>query len=304
MNKIVSIKNTNAIFLATVLVAGIIALSSPSFMTTANALSGPLFTEDNSYNIYEPREYPTEYTNQKYNSYESTKYEIDSYEKPSYGNDNYEKPEYSSYKPDYNIAYPSYGKDNNDKSKDSVLLKKLKCNNINVNLNGIESNIGGAVDSEGATTTAASTQGNEQASASLAGNGERNNNEFKKFVDKDFGVICISNNNNNNILAGNDECPKADEIESCFEQGLGEILFDRFLMALEDPTGITVEINREEVTLRSFADICEALEGLTFAQLSIAIGDIIAEAGIELTAPSLSGLIQCISTALNIVDHG
>jgi hypothetical protein len=129
LNKIVSIKETSAMFLAIVLVAGIIALSSPSFMTTANALSGPLFTEDNSYNSYEPREYPTEYADKKYNSYESTKYEIDSYEKPSYGNDNYESTEYPFYKLAYKPEYQSYSeKDNYKSSKDSnsVSINKLK----------------------------------------------------------------------------------------------------------------------------------------------------------------------------------
>jgi hypothetical protein len=297
LNKIVSIKNINAIILTTVLVAGIIALSNPSFMTTANALSGPLFTEDNSYNSYEPREYPTEYADKKYNSYESTDYGMD-HDKKSYGNDNYES-KYPSYKPDYKPEYPSYGKDNNDKSKDSssVLLKKLKCNNVNVNLNGIEANIGGAVDSEGAA--AASTQGSEQASASLAGNGERNNNWVKKFVDKDFGVICISNNNNNNILAGNDECPEADEIESCFRQFLLDALFPNFVDELESEEGITVEINGQEVTLRSFEDICEALEDITtFAQLRLTVGDILQEAlGF---VPMDNEFFSCIAEALGI----
>ena len=36
----------------------------------------------------------------------------------------------------------SYGKDSNsyDKSKDSVTVKKIKCNNINANLNGFNGN--------------------------------------------------------------------------------------------------------------------------------------------------------------------
>ena len=50
---------------------------------------------------------------------------------------------YNNYEPDYGMdSYDdkkSYGKDNSyDKSKDSssVSVKKIKCNNINVNLNG------------------------------------------------------------------------------------------------------------------------------------------------------------------------
>jgi hypothetical protein len=97
-NKIVSIKKTSAIFLAIVLVAGTIALSSQTF-TTANALSGPLFTEDNSYNSYEPRDYPSqEYADKKYGSYEQN-YEMNSHDKKPYGN----------------IYEPDYGKDSDKK---------------------------------------------------------------------------------------------------------------------------------------------------------------------------------------------
>ena len=42
-------------------------------------------------------------------------------------------------------------------------------------------------------------------------------------------------------------------------------------------SGITVEINGEEVTLRSFEDICEAVEGLTFEELPIATAEILVE---------------------------
>jgi hypothetical protein len=197
-----------------------------------------------------------------------------------------------------------YGKDNYKSKDNSVFVKKINCNNINANVNGLELDVL-------PPALANLLQGDEgDSGASSYGSGERSYGSGGQsgYDNNSFKFICI-NNNNNTVIADNDddvidECPEAEGIEACFEQVLGEILFERFLMALEDPTGITVEINGQEVTLRSFADICSALEGLTFAQLTIAIGDIIAGAGIELTAPSLSGLIQCISTALNIVDHG
>src|SRR5215213_10293544 len=79
-------RKISAVFLATVLVAGIIALVSPSFMVGAQA-------------------------------------------EPGYGMDSYDK--------------NTYGKDNSYKSKDSssVSIKKVKCNNINVNVNGLELNV-------------------------------------------------------------------------------------------------------------------------------------------------------------------
>ena len=109
-----------------------------------------------------------------------------------------------------------------------------------------------------------------------------------------FRFVCINNNNNTVVGGGGggeeeeipippvDECPEADEIESCFRQFLLDGLFPNFVDALESEAGITVEINGEETTLRSFADICLALEGITFAQLNDAILEIFAEAGIPL----------------------
>ena len=97
MSKEVSTKEINAGFLAIVLIVGTLAAISPSFMVGAHA-----------------QQYGMD---QKYNSYE-----------PDYGMDN-------SYD-----DKQSYGKDSNsnDKSKDSsnVIAKKIKCNNINVNVNG------------------------------------------------------------------------------------------------------------------------------------------------------------------------
>ena len=86
----------SAAFLATVLVAGIIALSSPSFMVGAQAEPG--YGMDNNY-------------------------------KKSYVNDNYESTEYPFYKPAYKSEYQSYSeKDNYKSSKDSnsVSINKLK----------------------------------------------------------------------------------------------------------------------------------------------------------------------------------
>jgi hypothetical protein len=84
-----------------------------------------------------------------------------------------------------------------------------------------------------------------------------------------FKFVCI-NNNNNTVVVGEepvppippvDECSEAEEIEACFEEFQFEEDFSTLVAALE--SGITVEINGEEVTLRSFADICLVLESAT-----------------------------------------
>ena len=67
-NKIVKTKKFSAIFLATVLIAGTIALSYQSFMTIgANAQAQPYYDDggmDSRDNSYEP-----EYPDKKYDSY-------------------------------------------------------------------------------------------------------------------------------------------------------------------------------------------------------------------------------------------
>jgi hypothetical protein len=97
VSKIISTTKINACFLAIVLIAGSFAALSPSFMIVAHA---------QQFNGMDQ---------QKHNSYE-----------PDYGKNSYD-------------AKQSYGKDSNsyDKSKDSssnVIVKKIKCNNINVNV--------------------------------------------------------------------------------------------------------------------------------------------------------------------------
>ncbi len=184
-------------------------------------------------------------------------------------------------------AERDYGYDNDRKD---VSASSLKCNNINVNLNGIEANIGGAVDSEGAAAAPASTQGNEQSSASLAGNDERNNNWVKKFVDKDFGVICISNNNNNNILAGEEEELPTPPIscEDCFEEfALTEELLTS-IAGLEDP--IIPLIASQSLDLTGVTDIeslCNA-----FLEASLELPPAVASQLFNQLLPGLTALEQ------------
>ena len=103
----------STIFFTAILVAGTFALSNSSFMVGAQAQQ--FNGMDQRYNPYE-QDYGKD---TQYNSYES-EYGMDSYDKQSYGKDG------NSY----------------DKSKDSnsVTVKKIKCNNINVNLNGFSGN--------------------------------------------------------------------------------------------------------------------------------------------------------------------
>ena len=204
MNNVISKKNTIAVFLAVILIAGIIAAFTPSFIIGVNAQSEPYY-RDNRYGS--EQEYPSEYSDSNsYNIYEP-QYGMDNYKK-SYRNDNYEQPEYPSYQPDYKPEYPSYEQDNKHdyKSKkdssSSVSINKLKCINNNVNING--NNTGDInVGNSGSSASSPGTDEGYLGVGSSGGNyGEGYDNRYKK--QKDAGFTCIINNNNNNtnIVAG------------------------------------------------------------------------------------------------------
>ena len=200
----------SAAFLATVLVAGIVAVISPSFMMGAQA-----------------QEYRMEdrYSNQEESDYGMDSYEEKSYgSEPDYGTDSYGQKAYGN--DDYKSQYSSYGKDDRkddrEKAKDSVSIKKVKCNNINLNLNGLNITSGGSANggANGGANDAA------DASDSISANGYGNDDRKKKVVDKKdgFTFVCINNNNNNvtvsNVTGGvptPTPTPVEDECEECFD---------------------------------------------------------------------------------------
>jgi hypothetical protein len=215
---------------------------------------------------------------------------------------------YNSYEPDYGMdnSYDnkqSYGKDSNsyDKSKDSsTIVKKEKCNNINVNVNGFNGievgTLPTALNGLATNEAQAADEGEVGASSSGSDGGRPSGSDIDS-------RICI----NNNAFAVveeespvEDECPEADEIKSCFEEFLVDTQLPRLVDALNLPAGVTVEINGQEVTLRSFEDICEALKGVTtFDDLREAIRDILT-AAFGQGEPINGALNTCIAEALDI----
>ena len=181
MSKIVSTKKINAGFLAIVLIAGTLAAVSPSFMIGVHA-----------------QQYGMD---QKYNTYEQ-----------DYGMDNgYDDNQ-------------SYGKDSNsyDKSKDSsnVILKKVKCNNINANLNGFN-----GVDINALPTALRGLAIEVQASED---EGEIGASFFGSDGGRPSGSdtdsrICINNNDFNVNERGTTPEPTCEE---CFTKNLNEAQLD------------------------------------------------------------------------------
>jgi hypothetical protein len=86
-------------------------------------------------------------------------YYRDTYE-PDYGKDSYEK------KPYENSYESNYGKDNYKFKDNNVSLKKLKCNNINANLNNVDANFGSPGPSDGTDGGAEWLLGHKQLSGS------------------------------------------------------------------------------------------------------------------------------------------
>jgi len=198
----------------------------------------------------------------------------------------------NNYESDYGMnsydGKQSYGKDNNYyKSKDS---SNVKCNNINVNGLGINA-LPPALNGLATDETQAAEEG-EVGASSIGSDSGRSSGS-----DTNFRVVCIYNN------IPPEPCAEADDIEACFEEFL--LLPDDFELltdALASPSGLTAEINGQEVTLRSFDDICEALGGITtWNEIFLALLNIAEELS-DPTAPvGISGeLVDCIAEALGI----
>jgi hypothetical protein len=189
LNKIVSIKKTSAIFLAIVLVTGTIALAVQSFSVEAQATSDREKDYDND-------------------------------EKDSYGKDRDRNDESRDHDKDYDEDdKKSHGKDKDDdkskKDSNSVSIKKVKCNNINLNLNGIDADIRLPINGVIAEAQAAEDEGTNSFEKS---GGKSNDKKGQSDSDRDYRFVCI-NNNNNIVAIGEPEPPTCEE---CFTKVLSE----------------------------------------------------------------------------------
>jgi hypothetical protein len=302
LNKIFSLKS-NAIFLAIVIVTGTIALTVPSFMIGAAQASSDRendhdeddeksygkdrdrddksrdHTDDNNEYDYESTKY-SEYVDKRYNSYERD-YGMDNDYKDHYGKDRYES------------QYSSYGKDNSYKSKDSssksVSIKKVKCNNINVNLNGIDADIGGASNGNGPIAEAQETDDEGLETNSFGSDSGGSNYGRDGQSDSDTDLFVCKNNNNNTVVVVNETIPEPTiTCEECFTQALNATELERFLEEAFTPTG-TIEqacivFSSGLVTEEALRDVLE----LVLTEREDRIDNIIEcllEAGIEFSPP-------------------
>jgi hypothetical protein len=200
------------------------------------------------------------------------------------------------------------------KSQNNDLIQKLKCNNINANLNNIDASIGssGPVedgDTNGANGEALAVQGGEAISA----NGDRN------FVDRenDFSVVCI--NNNNNTVIGEEEEPISELCEECFaaNSNLQTAFLDSlvefdggFSFAFTDPpnTGFII-IGPGTDTIEQFCNMIETSSELygvpvTDVVLDLFISQFLEDVGVDPTPleSEIDALIECLLEAGIIVE--
>ena len=145
----------------------------------------------------------------------------------------------------------SYGNDNIDKSKNSsVIVKKINCNNININVNGLELNLTSVpfLSNLLASEAQASDEGERKASSYGSGG---NYGGGQSGSDKDFKFICINNNNNTVVGVNDDDNGTISEpltCETCFTTILTE----------EDLNGLIADFAREGID--SLQDICNFID--------------------------------------------
>ena len=180
----------------------------------------------------------------------------------------------------YKSKYPSYGKD--------VSVKYIKCNNINVNLNGIEIDINSLPGLLGSEVAAEAAETGAISFGDSGGNNGSSGHDNKGLV-----FVCINNNNNAGQVGD-----ETSACEDCFRDNLGD---DFGLLETALAEGIEVNVAGQDVVVNSLQDICLFLEGLDGDQIVVAVGQILEEAGIiEPTDPIPEALLACIEVALDI----
>ena len=118
-------------------------------------------------------------------------------------------------------AEPYYGM---DKDRKVVSVSSLKCNNINVNVNGLELNV------LPPSLSTLLTGGEADASAYSYGSGTGNYGSGQSSPENDFRFICI-NNNNNTVIEEEQIPPPPQTCEECFTTNLNAIEISRLLSA-------------------------------------------------------------------------
>ncbi len=179
-------------------------------------------------------------------------------------------------------AQPYYGMDRDRESdRKSVSVSSLKCNNINVNVNGLELDVFPPFLGGGEGLAAEAQNANTDAS-SFAGNGPNGESEIN-----DFRFICINNNNNTVVEVDDGVTPPTPAEEECvlcftnvlFLTGPVEIT-DEFIMQYESIFDTDIDlVAGEELTLLElcglFEEFSEVMTQQRFVELLEALNIVI-----------------------------
>ena len=296
MNKIVLRKKTSAIFLAIVLVLGTIAFTVPSFITNAQASSD------------REKDYDNDKKDRDYKSKDHDEKDYDNDKKKSHGKDRDRDDKSRDHDKYDNDKKKSHGK---DKSKDSssVSIKKVKCNNINVNLNGIDVNIGGLPNNGPITDPIALAQETEEDDETEANSIESDDDESyegrdgKSESDTNSRIVCI--NNNNNIVVQEEPVPPVPSVDECL------LCFEETTQAVRDAINTFLD-EQEEITVadgivipadvNNFEDLCDWLADeapllLTQVQIDQLIDAFVGQTQPPIPRGDVEDLVQCLIDA-------
>ena len=266
-----------------------------------NALAvemNPDMNNDDLSQRYE-RFYKDDNFREAYYNYHKQHHQQEQKQPTSYNNDySYDsdsEPEYSSYKLDYKPEYNSYEKDNSYPSKDS---SNVKCNNINVNLNG-DIDIGASQALDALATDEAQTSNEGEIGASNLGNDGGSDGGRPTGSDSDSRFACINNNNNvvNDATDGNGNGDDgADTCVECFTKSLTEDQLEGLELALEG--GIDITIGGETITIDSLLELWTELKVATPEEIIPALNAILGSLGLEIF--EFAAILDCIAFALDI----
>jgi hypothetical protein len=121
-------------------------------------------------------------------------------------------------------AVPEYGMDSYKKKSNAkdVSVKNVKCNNINVNVNGLELNTTQVPFLSALLGAEAQASDEGYSGASSYGSNGGSYGDKKSGSDGDFKFVCINNNNNNNntFVGGVPVSPVPPTVacDTCFEE--------------------------------------------------------------------------------------
>ena len=152
-------------------------------------------------------------------------------------------------------ADPYYGMDRDYKKVDKkISVSYMKCNNININVNGLTLDVFPPFLGGGEVAASAAEDANSDASSYPGNGGSDGGAEFKNFK-----YICI-NNNNNTVIQQPPVVPPVEGCEQCFT-ALNATNFAAVVAELEDAEGFTFSLGPlGPFTANSLEELCQILD--------------------------------------------